>query len=60
MLSLTKCKKILNKRGIFYIDEEVIIIRNTLYKLAQVIHNIQKNNSQNDTTLNGNLEKTKR
>lgn len=34
MLSITKCKKILNKKGIFYTDEEVIIVRNTLYKLA--------------------------
>lgn len=45
MLSLTKCKKKLNQNGIFYTDEEIILIRNVLYKFAQVYHNnmIEKN-----------------
>lgn len=51
MLSLTKCKKKLNKNGTYYTDEEVLIIRNFLYKLAEVYHNhTQKNTSSNDST----------
>lgn len=38
MLSITKCKKILNRNGTFYTDEEIILIRNVLYKLAGVYH----------------------
>lgn len=46
MLSLTKCKKKLNKNGIIYTDEEILIIRNVLYKFAEVYHKhqIQKEN----------------
>lgn len=40
MLSITKCKKILNKNGISYTNEEVIMIRNVLYKFAEVAHRI--------------------
>lgn len=36
MLSLTKCKQILNKKGIFYTDEEVVILRDVLYKIAEI------------------------
>lgn len=39
MLSLTKCKKVLNKNGVFYTDEEILLIRNVLYKFAQVYYN---------------------
>ena len=39
MLSITECKKKLNKKGIEYTDNEIEIIRNTLYKLAEVCHN---------------------
>ena len=37
MLSNTKCKKILNKNGVLYTDEEVILIKETLYKLAEIM-----------------------
>lgn len=37
MLSITKCKRILNRNGICYTDEEIILVRDTLYKLAQVM-----------------------
>ena len=37
MLSNTKCKKILNKNGVHYTDEEVILIKETLYKLAEIM-----------------------
>lgn len=40
MLSITKCKKILNKNGISYNDDEVLLIRTVLYKYAEVAHNI--------------------
>ena len=42
MLSITKCKKILNKKGISYTDDEIIMIRNVLYKLGEVVYKIQK------------------
>jgi hypothetical protein len=41
MLSITECKKKLNKNGIQYKDEEIELIRNVLYKLAELCH---KNN----------------
>jgi hypothetical protein len=44
MLSITKCKKILNTNGFFYTDEEIDLIRNVLYKLAEVCQN--KNNNE--------------
>jgi len=48
MLSLTTCKKKLNKDKLLYSDAETIIIRNVLYKFAQVYHN----NLQKDTLSN--------
>jgi hypothetical protein len=39
VLSITECKKKLNKKGIEYTDNEIEIIRNTLYKLAEVCRN---------------------
>jgi len=49
MISLTKCKKKLNKNGVKYTDEEILMIRNVLYKFAEVFHNhIQKTSVQND------------
>jgi hypothetical protein len=41
MLSNTKCKQILNRNGVFYTDEEIVLIKNTLYKLAEVVRKIQ-------------------
>lgn len=38
MLSLTKCKKVLNRNGIHYTDEEILKIREVLYKLAYIMH----------------------
>lgn len=37
MLSNTKCKQILNRNGIHYTDEEIVIVKETLYKLAEII-----------------------
>jgi len=57
MLSITKCKKILNTNGFFYTDEEILMIRNTLYKLAEVYHKyLQKDtrsiSSNKNSTIN--------
>ncbi len=38
MLSDKKCKQILNQNGFFYTDEEVTLIKETLYKLVEIIH----------------------
>jgi hypothetical protein len=38
MLSITECKKILNRKGINYTNEEVEILRETLYKIAEIVH----------------------
>jgi hypothetical protein len=38
MLSLTECKKKLNKNGVQFTDAEIEMIRNVLYKLAEVCH----------------------
>lgn len=37
MLSDKKCKQILNQNGFFYTDEEIILIKEILYKLAEII-----------------------
>jgi len=37
LLSNTKCKKILNKYGIHYTDEEIKILKDALYKLAEIM-----------------------
>ena len=52
MLSNTKCKKILNRNGIFYTDEEIVLIKDTLYKLAEIMwrSHTQKNKILNPKT----------
>lgn len=37
MLTNKECKKILNKEGFFYTDEEIEVIQETLYKLIEII-----------------------
>ena len=39
MISDTKCKKILKKDEFIYTDEEIILIKETLYNLAEIMHN---------------------
>lgn len=36
MLSKTQCKKVLNKNGLFYNDEEIEVIRKVLYQIAEI------------------------
>lgn len=37
MLTNKECKKILNKKGNLYNDEEVELIKETLYKLVEIL-----------------------
>jgi len=41
MLTNKECKRILNKKGNLYNDEEVELIKDTLYRLVEII---EKNN----------------
>lgn len=43
MLSNTKCKQILNKNGYRFTDQEIELIKNLLYKLAE-LHQKNKGN----------------
>ena len=45
MLSITECKKILNKNGIHYTDEEVQKLRDALYKIAEIMYSNRNNNN---------------
>ena len=38
MLSITECKKNLNRKGVKYTNEEVEILREALYKIAEIVH----------------------
>lgn len=42
MLSITECKKILNKNGTVYSDEEVEKLRDVFYKIAEIMYNNDK------------------
>lgn len=43
MLSITDCKKKLNRNNVQFKDYEIELIRNVLYKLAEACH-IKNNN----------------
>ncbi len=60
MLSITKCKKILNKNGINYTDEEIIKIREVLYKLAEIEYQSYKEKLSKKSELSGNSKIAKR
>lgn len=42
MLLITECKKKLNKNGVHYSDAEIEVIRNVLYKLADINYQLLK------------------
>jgi hypothetical protein len=42
MLSITECKKKLNKNMISYNDEEIEKLRNALYQIAEIMYNQKK------------------
>lgn len=49
MLSNKECKKILNRNGRSYTDEEIVSIKEALYKLAEIMwrSHKEKNKSTN-------------
>lgn len=56
MLSITECKKKLNKNGVQYTDDDIEMIRNVLYKLAELCH---KNITNKQITTNDNTRKNR-
>ncbi len=59
MLSISKCKKKLSKGGISYTDDEVLMIRNVLYKFAEVAHRIIEKEKQHLVISNESLNSNK-
>lgn len=51
MLSITKCKKILNKNGIHYTDAEINTIREVLYKLAAIEYSYYSRSKESIATV---------
>lgn len=53
MLSITDCKKIVNREGIRYSDEEIETIREVLYQVAKICHikNIKKNENEENGSI---------
>lgn len=54
-ISLTECKKILNKNGNHYTDNEIIEIRNWLYFISEISLASLEDNELKQKTNNGNL-----
>jgi len=54
-ISLTECKKILNKNGNHYTDNEIIEIRNWLYFISEIALNSLEDNEMQQKLNNGNL-----
>ncbi len=53
MLSITKCRKILGKDGAMYTDEEIIVLRDVLYKVAELyVENLERNGPLDGSTSN--------
>ena len=53
MISIDECKKILNRKGKRYTDEEVEKIREFLWSLAEIeVKIIDLNNSDEDSSFN--------
>jgi hypothetical protein len=52
MLSISECKKVLNKKGVSYTNQETEKIREALYKIAEIMfrqkNNVLKTNKQNE------------
>lgn len=49
MLSLEKCKSIVKKHGYNYTDEQIVLIRDLLYKLAAVEFKVyQRRKNENE------------
>ncbi len=50
-ISLKKCKAILQKDGSVYTDEEVAQIREFLYKIANLEHEVYQKTKQKETEI---------
>ena len=50
-ISLKKCKAILQKDGSVYTDEEVVQIREFLYKIANLEHEIYQKTKQKEAEI---------
>jgi hypothetical protein len=60
-LSLTECKRILNTDGLFYTDEEIIVLRDFLYNWADIMKDdaeMKKNKKLIEKLETKNKEKT--
>ncbi|MES2592899.1 MAG: hypothetical protein V4608_13530 [Bacteroidota bacterium] len=54
-ISLTECKKILNKNGNHYTDNEIIEIRNWLYFISEIALKSLEDNEAKQKLNNGEL-----
>ena len=54
-ISLTECKKILNKNGNHYTDNEIIEIRNWLYFMSEIALKILEAKEEKEKLNNGEL-----
>jgi hypothetical protein len=54
-ISLTECKKILNKNGNHYTDNEIIEIRNWLYFISEIVLSSLEENEAQQKLNNGEL-----
>jgi hypothetical protein len=54
-ISLTECKKILNKNGNYYTDNEIIEIRNWLYFMSEIALKILEAKQEKEKLNNGEL-----
>ena len=52
-ISLTECKKILNKNGNRYTDNEIIEIRNWLYFISEITLEVLEAKQEREKTNNG-------
>jgi hypothetical protein len=63
MISLEAAKKILNQYGIAYTDEEILVIREFMYRLAEITaayyHRLKENSSELITLIPNNDDETK-
>lgn len=52
-LSLAECKEILNKEGIIYTDEEIIVVRDFIHQLAEInyLYYLEWKQQQNETKI---------
>ena len=55
MLSVKKCKEVLNKSGTKYTIDEVLAIRESLYLMAEIIYNSKTVSNEKFSRKKGNI-----